>query len=298
MSLPKLSFSTLACPDWSWKQLLEAAREYHYDGVEIRFLAGDTDLLEADVFRPENHERTLTDLHQSGISIAAIASSVHFDDLDPKKLAHELQTGRAYIELCQHLGIHVLRVFGDAFPEPGLREQIIHQVTESLQSLGEFAENRDVQVVLETHGDFSDSKNIAAVFNNIRSPSVGILWDTHHPWRYLGEHPVSTFDLIGHWVQHTHWKDSVTIPQKEAVPESSEAAATAHQLMSGHRHANYVLFGEGEFPAFDVHRLLIDNHYTGWYSLEWEKAWHPELDAPEIALPQFSQQMRTLLTKE
>jgi len=68
--------------------------------------------------------------------------------------------------------------------------------------------------------------------------------------------------------------------------------------MSGHRHANYVLFGEGEFPAFDVHRLLIDNHYTGWYSLEWEKAWHPELDAPEIALPQFSQQMRTLLTKE
>ena len=67
MSFPKLSFSTLACPDWSWKQLLEAAREYLYDGVEIRFLAGDTDLLEADVFRPENHERTLTDLHQSGI---------------------------------------------------------------------------------------------------------------------------------------------------------------------------------------------------------------------------------------
>ena len=142
MSLPKLSFSTLACPDWSWKQLLEAAREYHYDGVEIRFLSGDTDLLEADVFLPKNHERTLTDLHKSGISIAAIASSVHFDDLDPKKLDHELQTGQAYIELCQRLGIHVLRVFGDAFPEPGLREQIIHQVTESLQSLGEFAENR------------------------------------------------------------------------------------------------------------------------------------------------------------
>ena len=63
MSLPKLSFSTLACPDWSWEQLLEAAREYHYDGVEIRFLSGDTDLLEADVFLPKNHERTLTDLH-------------------------------------------------------------------------------------------------------------------------------------------------------------------------------------------------------------------------------------------
>ena len=181
MSLPKLSFSTLACPDWSWKQLLEAAREYHYDGVEIRFLSGDTDLLEADVFLPKNHERTLTDLHKSGISIAAIASSVHFDDLAPKKLDHELQTGQAYIELCQRLGIHVLRVFGDAFPEPGLREQIIHQVTESLQSLGEFAENRDVQVVLETHGDFSDSKNIAAVFNNIRSPSIGVLWDTIIP---------------------------------------------------------------------------------------------------------------------
>jgi hypothetical protein len=73
------------------------------------------------------------------------------------------------------------------------------------------------------------------------------------------------------------------------------AEAKARSLMSGHRSAEYVLFGSGEFPAAETLRLLLDGGYKGWYSLEWEKAWHPELADPEVALPEFPSSLRDLL---
>jgi hypothetical protein len=32
--------------------------------------------------------------------------------------------------------------------------------------------------------------------------------------------------------------------------------------------------------------LLIVGGYRGWSSVEWEKRWHPEIEEPEVALPQ------------
>jgi len=38
--------------------------------------------------------------------------------------------------------------------------------------------------------------------------------------------------------------------------------------------------------------LLAKNNYQGYYSFEWEKLWHPELPAPELALADYSQAMK------
>ena len=47
-----------------------------------------------------------------------------------------------------------------------------------------------------------------------------------------------------------------------------------------------MLLGEGEVPVRDMLALLSAGGYQGWVSVEWEKRWHPEIDAPELALPQ------------
>jgi sugar phosphate isomerase/epimerase len=153
--------------------------------------------------------------------------------------------------------------------------------------------------VLETHGDFSDSTVVAALMPRIHSPFVGILWDTHHPWKFFDEPLGQTWDRLRPWVWHTHWKDSVSrpaVPARESstAHEQSSAATAAHALMSGHREADYVLFGGGEFPAEECARLLKTSGYDGWLSLEWEKMWHPQLEVPEVALPLFANKMRAL----
>ena len=65
--------------------------------------------------------------------------------------------------------------------------------------------------------------------------------------------------------------------------------------MSGHRHADYALFGGGEFPAEECVSLLLTGGYDGWFSYEWEKAWHPRIEDPEIALPLFPAKIRRLV---
>jgi sugar phosphate isomerase/epimerase len=47
-----------------------------------------------------------------------------------------------------------------------------------------------------------------------------------------------------------------------------------------------VLLGAGEVPVSEMLRLLTAGGYPHWISVEWEKRWHPEIEDPEVALPQ------------
>jgi len=48
----KLAFSTLGCPNWELERIAQAAHAFGYEGVELRALGGDLDLLNRSEFRP------------------------------------------------------------------------------------------------------------------------------------------------------------------------------------------------------------------------------------------------------
>jgi sugar phosphate isomerase/epimerase len=293
----QFSFSTLACPDWTWADLLTFGPQFGYDGVEIRLLRNETNLLALPEFAADQLPIRRRELADAGFVVCGLASSVRFDDLQPAEREKQLALGRAYVDMAVELGTPFVRVFGDTVPEvgdPRKRQASIEWVAEGLQQLGEYAAGVGVRILMETHGDFSDSLLMHDTMSLVESAAVGVLWDTHHPWRFFGETLAESFKRLQPWIQHTHWKDSVSRPERRAGDSGQAAASRAHSLMSGHRHADYVLFGGGEFPAGDCMRLLIESNYTGWYSLEWEKAWHPELESPEIALPLFPPKLRRL----
>ena len=52
--------------------------------------------------------------------------------------------------------------------------------------------------------------------------------------------------------------------------------------------------GEGNVPLLAILAGLRAQGYAGWYTFEWEKRWHPELAAPEVALPAGIAAMRSL----
>jgi sugar phosphate isomerase/epimerase len=54
--------------------------------------------------------------------------------------------------------------------------------------------------------------------------------------------------------------------------------------------------GQGNVPLKKSFELLSAHNYEGALSIEWEYAWHPELDPPEIALPAALAAIRSLLT--
>ena len=50
-------------------------------------------------------------------------------------------------------------------------------------------------------------------------------------------------------------------------------------------------------PVRDMLALLSAGGYRGWVSVEWEKRWHPEIAAPEVALPQHLAMLGSWLEK-
>ena len=46
----RMSFSTLACPDWTMPQLIGTAAREGYDGIELRFVQGEDSLWKLPVF--------------------------------------------------------------------------------------------------------------------------------------------------------------------------------------------------------------------------------------------------------
>ena len=67
-------------------------------------------------------------------------------------------------------------------------------------------------------------------------------------------------------IRHTHLKDS----RKEG------------------NDVHYVLTGRGDVPVKRQIQVLVETGYQGYFSFEWEKVWHPDLEEPEIAFPDFS----------
>ena len=303
--MPKIAFSTLACPTWEWEQIVTAGVRDGYDGVEIRQIAGETDLLKVPAFDPSRRAASREFLQRGRLPagsgsfvVCGLASSVRFDYPQKEDRDAQLRIGKDYVELAAQLEAGFVRVFGDVLPpapKVAERDAALAQIAEGLNRLGEFAAGYKIDILLETHGDFAESATVKELFGQIDSPHVGVLWDTHHPWRFYQESPESTLLNLRPWLRHTHWKDSVTLPYQQSSAGSQGTTSReqeAHALMSGHRHADYVLFGGGEFPIDRFVRLLKEAGYDGWLSLEWEKMWHPELAGPEVALPLFPRKMR------
>jgi len=50
----------------------------------------------------------------------------------------------------------------------------------------------------------------------------------------------------------------------------------------------YVLTGRGTVPVRRQVEELTKIGYSGYYSFEWEKVWHPDIEEPEIAIADYA----------
>ena len=116
----KIAFSTISCPDWVWNDLLRYGPEFGYDGVEIRLLDRETDLLKVPDFQSSQLATRRQELSDAGFQICGLASSVRFDYPDNNQRKEQLEIGRAYLDLAVELEAGFVRVFGDVIQSGSL----------------------------------------------------------------------------------------------------------------------------------------------------------------------------------
>ncbi len=265
----KLAFSTLSCPSWTLERAVTAAREYGYSAIELRLI--DDQTLTPALLRA-NLERVRRAFAGSGIAICGLGSSARLADNAPERAPHE-QELRELIPMAKSLGVPMIRVFGGNRPAGADEARGITNVAAGLSTVAPMAEDAGVSLLLETHDDFCRSEVVARVMAQAPSPAVGVIWDSHHPFRH-GDSIALTWKNLAPRLKHVHIKDARKSPTGKA---------------SGW---DLVLLGEGEVPVREMLQTLKANGYDGYVSVEWEKRWHPDIPDPEIALPQHMAKLR------
>jgi len=262
-----IAFSTLGCPAWSWKTILENADRLGYAGIELRGVAGEMDLPKVPELSGTNLAGTKKDLAALGIVVSDLGASSRMHEKDPATREKQFDEGRRFIDLAQAMGVKYVRMFGDKIPEGEPKEEVMKRVTDGFQQMADYAKPAGVTVLIESHGDFTHSADVADILTRVGSPQFALLWDAHHSIVAGQEKsPADTYAKLGKWVRHTHLKDS--------VPEGAER--------------RYVLIGKGEVPVREQVKVLASHGYGGFYCFEWEKKWHPEIEEPEVAFPQYA----------
>jgi sugar phosphate isomerase/epimerase len=270
----RLGFSTLGCPKWPWAKVLEQASSLGYAGIELRGLEGEMDLTKRPEFSAVRLAETRQSLADRGLVISDLGSSAKMHEREPSKRAAQLDEAQRFIDLAHNLAAPWIRVFPDAYFPDEPHEATQQRIGETLAELGTFAKGSGVGVLMESHGDLTDSASLVAIMKaTAAAPNVGLVWDTHHTVVEGHEAPADTWAQIGKWVHHTHIKDSV----------------------ADGKDRHYVLLGQGTVGVQAIVQALVRGGYDGFFGFEWEKVWHPDIDEPEVAFPQYIQTMKKWL---
>jgi sugar phosphate isomerase/epimerase len=250
---PRIAFSTLAFPDATLAAAASLGRRWGYAGIELRLIDGELIDPSMPAVRRAQVRRTLT-----GLPVVAVDSSIRLTSDDP---GPEL---RRFLELASDWEAPLVRVFGGALGPAPQREQQLRAAARVLEEAVPLAARLGVAIGVETHDDFSASSVVAELLDLVPAEQVGAVWDSHHPHR-MGETPAEVYANLN---------PRILLAQ---VKDARRTADGEWQL---------VLLGAGEVPVAEMVGLLRAAGYPHWISVEWEKRWHPEIEEPELALPQ------------
>ena len=268
----KLAFSTLGCPDRDLQQIVAGARKWGFEGIELRALRGSLELLSRAEFAAEQIDETRAYLADERIEVCCVDTSCAFHSSDGNERSNQVKIALAHADLAAKLGASLIRVFPDRIQAGAEREETRDWIVTSLREVAERLPD-GVNVALETHGDFARTEYAAEIVTLANHPQVKLVWDVANSVA-AGDSIQRAAQTVQPYLAHLHLRDAKPV--------------------SGSEHWLPVLAGRGRVSFADAVAAIRELEYDGFVSFEWEKYWHPEIEEPEIAMPDFINAIRKL----
>ena len=261
---PALAFSTLACPEWDAETVVGRAVRFGYDGVEWR---GGPDGTVRTSWSKRHRADLCRSMERAGLASIAVTAYSNLVGPEPDLRRASVDAIADHAELARDLGAGVVRIFigtrDDEAPDPVVTERAVDGIRRALDRV------RPTGVVLavEPHDDHVRAAALRPILAAIPDPSLGVVWDIANGWA-AGESPADGFGAYAGRIRYVQVKDGV-------------GRGSAWRLVE---------LGRGEVP---IDRALTA--LRAWtagrpdapppISVEWERAWHPELAPADVALP-------------
>lgn len=275
--MPRLAFSTVACPDWTLTQVARSASQWGYDGLELRTFgsgsrgfASDPALTGADKVR-----RVLSD---HGISAACLATSIALDEpVRPPVVGRVIgdferpvRLVKEAIDLAAAIECPLVRVFGFQLVSGERRASGARRIAERLRLVADAARNTGVRVAVENGGSFCTADQLADLLDAAGDPLLGAAYGNAVA-HAAGEDPASGVARLGERLFVAKLRD----------------VDSAHRLC---------VPGEGEALCEPFVRALAA--HKGWVVVEWDRAWVPGLAPAEAVLPQAAARVGGWLARQ
>ena len=245
-----LSFSTRGWGDLSWEEMIDAAIDMKFGGIEVYNLFKFPEMTDrGGAFHAHKVAATVRQLRDLKLKIPCLDTSVDLSS-DPDAV----NILKAMLDAAHNT--HVPYVVACALQDS---EAL---VSENVAKLLGFAEEMGVSLLIKTSGIYANTARLRTLLESFASDWLGALWDMHHPYRDFDESADTTIKNLGTYVKHVHLRDS---------DDNSE----------------YQLIGEGTMPVADMMRALSSINYDGFISLEWKPEWMEDLQDREVIFPYF-----------
>jgi sugar phosphate isomerase/epimerase len=262
----RFAASTLGLPDAGLDEIVDVLTAGGCAGVELR--AGEKQAVHTGLSQAER-AAVKDRLAQARLHPLAVSSYVKIcAPGDDQPIVDDLL---AHIELAADLGADGVRIFPGGDRDASAGQENDERGRRRLGHAIDPAAKLGVRLLIETHDSHPRGQDVARLLSPLDdTATLGVIWDFVHPWRN-GEDPRTTYDAIAPWLAYVQLKDAVP-PMERPTP---------------------ALIGAGEVPLDEIRGALDAEGYDGWWSLEWEKAWHPDIPA----LPEALDSARGWLTR-
>lgn len=265
----KLAYSTIGCPDWDFASIIATAKDFFYDGIEIRGVEGELYAPAIKAFNQKHIENTKAKLKELNLEICCLTSAISIAIND--NVEGIINKGKAYIDLASQLNAKYVRFMPSPVPyKDGGDINLAHNI---YLKFADYGQDKGVTPLIETNGMFADTAVLKDFMESIDSDNKGVLWDINHPYRYNSESIETTISNIGKFIKHVHLKDS-------KIEDSR---------------VKYKLMGQGDLPIINCIKELKKIAYKGYLSLEWVKLWEKDLEDPGIIIPLYSDYIKKLI---
>jgi sugar phosphate isomerase/epimerase len=265
-----ISFSTLACPNWSIETVIAKASDFGYDGIEWR--GGPQGHVQPKMWATQKEVLQKMSMDTGLIAVAVTAYTSFVSPLAEERQAN-VEELRQYVDLAAELDAPYVRTFlGELPADSSIDDSLYEKISDCLNTASEYADSVGVKIAVEPHDDFVRAPTILPILSRVQHPALRVIWDFGNAFA-AGEGLEEGFRALKNRLAYVQVKDGKG------------------------RSPNWTLcpVGEGDVQLRRAFELLLANGYEGALSVEWEYAWHPELDPPEIALPAALRTVRELL---
>jgi sugar phosphate isomerase/epimerase len=262
--LAPLAFSTLACPEWDAETILAKALAFGFDGIEWR---GGPDGTVRTGWTTARRRALRIALDRAGVSSTAVTSYTELISGDAAERARSVAEIVEHVELASDLGAPAVRVFLGARDDDAGNDELDERAVAGLAQALRRTRASEVAIAIEPHDDHVRSEQVRPILDAIPDPRLRVVWDIANAWS-AGEAPPVGLAAYEGRIAYVQVKDGT-------------GRGATWQLCE---------LGTGEVPLEDaLERLAGSARAAGKpvppISVEWERAWHPELALPDVALP-------------